>query len=92
MVPQELRAAAVNKTRAAIRSVRCMRMKLGFKDSMSELRYGRSPKRLHFANLNHVAEDLPVYFRDVTSSHTEKPPLISMPVRCISRRLRCGWV
>ena len=40
MVPQELRAAAVNKTKAAIRSVRCMRMKLGFKDSMSELRYG----------------------------------------------------
>lgn len=40
MVPQELRAAAVNKTKAAIRSVRCMRMKLSFKDSMSELRYG----------------------------------------------------
>ncbi len=39
MVPQELRAAAVNKTKAAIRSVRCMRMKLGFKDSMSELHY-----------------------------------------------------
>ena len=95
MVPQELRAAAVNNTKAAIRSVRCMRMKLGFKDSMSELRYGRSSEKVTLRSTKmakdiEVAEDKGLYFREVTPTHTNRPWHTIVPF--LTLRGACAWM